>query len=119
MLMQSQWIPAVLTSLFGLDDSEKEKASIFVEDLCFIQTMHWVCDTEVFVHKQLWVRMSALLILAGCTATRPRALVRKKALLYKDIQFQVFSPLSGEQLLTVAITLNLKHIKRSDRKSQR
>jgi hypothetical protein len=44
-----QWIPAVLTPLFGLDDSEKEKASIFVEDLCFIQTMHWVRDTEVLV----------------------------------------------------------------------
>jgi hypothetical protein len=63
--------------------------------------------------------MSALLIFAGYTATRPRAFVGKKVLLYKDIQFQVFLPLPGEQLPTVAITLNLKHTKRSGRKSQK
>ena len=78
-----------------------------------------MCDTKVFAYKQLWVRMSALLIFARYTATRLRAFVRKKALLYKDIQFQVFLPLPREQLLIVAITLNLKHTKRSSRKSQK
>jgi hypothetical protein len=57
--------------------------------------------------------MSALLIFAGCTATRPRTLVRRKALLYEDIQFQVFPSSPGEQLPRVAISLNLKHTKRS------
>jgi hypothetical protein len=60
--------------------------------------------------------MSAFIIIAGYTATRPRALVGKKVLLYKDIQFQVFLPLPGEQLPTVAITLDLKYTKRSGRK---
>jgi len=81
--------------------------------------MHWVRDTEVFAHERLRVGMSALLIFAGCTATRPRALVGKKALLYEDIQFQVFPPSPGEQLPTVAMTLNLKHTKRSGGKSRR
>ena len=76
-------------------------------------------DTKVFAHKQLQVQMSPLLTIAGCTATRPRALVRKKALLYKDIEFQVFPPDLREQLLIIAMTLNLKYIKRSSGKSRR
>jgi hypothetical protein len=63
--------------------------------------------------------MSPLLTIAGCTATRPRALVGKRPLLYKDIQFQVFAPSPREQHLRVIITLNLKYIKRSGRKSRR
>jgi hypothetical protein len=78
-----------------------------------------VRDTEVFLHKQFWVQMSPLLIIASCTATRPSALVRKRPLLYKDIEFQVFSPSIRGQLSRVIMTLNLKHIKRSGGKSRR
>jgi hypothetical protein len=63
--------------------------------------------------------MSPLLTIAGCTATRPRALVGKKPLLYEDIEFQVFPSLPGGQLSRVIMTLNLKHIKRSGGKSRR
>ena len=108
-----------LTPRFHLDDSEKEKASLFVEDLCVIQNVHWVRDTEVFLHERFRVQMSPLLIIAGCTATRPSALVGKRPLLYEDIQFQVFSPSIGGQLSRVIMTLNLKHIKRSGGKSRR
>ena len=83
-LTLQQWIPQYLTPLFGLDDLEKEKAGLFVEDLCTLQNGHWVRDTEVFVHKRLRVQMSPFLTLAGCTATWPKALV---GLQYKDIEF--------------------------------
>jgi hypothetical protein len=63
--------------------------------------------------------MSPLLTIASCTATRPIAFVEKRLLLYKDIQFQVFLLSPGRQLSRVVITLNLKYIKRSGRKSRR
>jgi hypothetical protein len=63
--------------------------------------------------------MSPLLIIANCTATWLSALVRKRLLLYKDIEFQVFLPSIRRQLSRVIITLNLKHIKRSSRKSRK
>jgi hypothetical protein len=63
--------------------------------------------------------MSPLLTIANCIAIRLATLIRKRLLLYKNIQFQVFSPCLKGKLLRVAITLNLKHIKRSSRKSKR
>jgi hypothetical protein len=110
---------STLNTPFSLDDSEKEKTSLFVEDLCVIQNIHWVRDTEVFAHERLWVQMSLLLTIAGYTVTRPEVIVGKRPLLYEDIQFQVFPPSVRGQLSRVVITLNLKHIKRSGGKSRR
>ncbi|KAF7894704.1 uncharacterized protein EAF01_010154 [Botrytis porri] len=109
------WIPQNLTIKFGLDDSEKEKSGLFVEDLCTLQNGHWVRDTEVYAHERLRVQMSPFLNLAGCTATRPKALV---GLLYEDIEFQLFPPLIKGQPPIVVMKLNLKRIKRSGGKKK-
>jgi hypothetical protein len=64
------------------------------------------------------VQISPLLIFAGCTSTRPKALVGKRPLLYKDIEFQVFpSPVKGRPLVIILV-LNLKYIKRSGEKKK-
>ncbi|KAH6667822.1 hypothetical protein B0J14DRAFT_675844, partial [Halenospora varia] len=104
------WIPQVLTPTFGLDDSEKEKSGLFVEDLCRLQNAHWVRDTEVFAHERLRVQLSPFLALAGCTATRPKALV---GLRYEDIEFQLFPPRVKGRPPIVIMKLNLKRVKRS------
>ncbi|TGO07583.1 hypothetical protein BTUL_0262g00010 [Botrytis tulipae] len=109
------WIPQNLTVKFGLDDSEKEKSGLFVEDLCTLQNGHWVRDTEVYTHERLRVQMSPFLNLAGCTATRPKALV---GLLYQDIEFQLFPPLIKGRPPIVVMKLNLKRIKRSGGKKK-
>ncbi|KAG9240227.1 hypothetical protein BJ878DRAFT_449867 [Calycina marina] len=110
------WIPQVLTPAFGLDDSEKEKSELFVEDLCRLQNAHWVRDTEVFAHELLRVQLSPFLTLAGCTATRPKALV---GLRYEDIEFQLFPPPVKGRPPIVIMKLNLKHVERSSGKRKR
>ena len=47
------------------------------------------------------------------TATRPAALVRKKPLLYRHIEFQLFPPPREGLPPLVVLVLNLEHIKRS------
>jgi hypothetical protein len=81
--------------------------------------MHWVRDTKVYAHERLRVQTSPLLTIAGCTGTRPKSLVGKNPLLYEDVQFQVFPPQQGELLPVIAMTVTLKHIKRSGGKSRR
>ena len=76
-------------------------------------------DTEVFAHERFQVQMSPLLTIASCTATRLRALVGKRPLLYEDIEFRVFLPSHEGQLARVILTLILKHNKRSSGKSRR
>ncbi|PVH70401.1 hypothetical protein DL98DRAFT_136727 [Cadophora sp. DSE1049] len=110
------WIPQVLTPAFGLDDSEKEKSGLFVEDLCRLQNAHWVRDTEVFAHERLRVQLSPFLSLAGCTATRPKALV---GLRYEDIEFQLFPPRVKGRPPIVIMKLNLNRVKRSGGKRKR
>jgi hypothetical protein len=75
-----------------------------------------VRDTEVFAHERLRVQLSPFLILAGCTATRPKALV---GLQYEDIEFQLFPSrrIGGRPI--VIMKLNLKRIKRSGGKRKR
>ncbi|KAH0559988.1 hypothetical protein GP486_003490 [Trichoglossum hirsutum] len=109
-------IPSYLTPQFGLDDSEKEKACLFVDDLSVLLNCHWVRDTEIFAHERLHVQMAFLLLVSGCTATRPGALVGKRPLLYSDIK--LFLVQGEEQVPTIAMRLSLKHIKRSGRKSR-
>ena len=105
-----------MTPLFDLDDSEKEKACLFVDDLSVLLNCHWVRDSEVFAHERLRVQMALLLLVSGCTATRPGALIGERPLLYDDIKlFLVW----GEGPVTViAMRLSLKHIKRSEGKSR-
>ncbi|KAI9763366.1 MAG: hypothetical protein M1840_000558 [Geoglossum simile] len=92
------WIPLYLTPHFGLNDSEKEKACLFVDDLSVLLNCHWVRDTEIFAHERLRVQMALLLLISGCTATRP---VRGKG-----------------PIPVIAMRLSLKHIKRSGGKSR-
>lgn len=91
----------------------REKAALFVEDLCALQNGHWVRDRQAFAHARLRVQMSPLMIFAGATATRPGALVGKRPLLYKDIEFQVFPPPSKGLPAAIVMVLNLEHVKRS------
>jgi hypothetical protein len=78
-----------------------------------------VRDTEVYAHERLRVQVSPLLDIAGCTATRPKALVGKRPLLYKDIEFQLFTPPIKGRPPIIVMRLNLKHIKRSGGKSKK
>ncbi|PVH68522.1 hypothetical protein DL98DRAFT_441045 [Cadophora sp. DSE1049] len=107
------WIPTL-----GLDDSEVEKSALYVEDLCVLQNGLWVRDQEKFPHERLRVQESPINIFAGCTSTRPAALVGKIPLLYEDIEFQVFPPLIKGRRPVVRLILNLQHIKRSGGKKK-
>jgi hypothetical protein len=89
-----------------------------MEDLCVLQNGHWVRDREVFAHERLRLQLSPLLIFAGCTSTRPKALVGERPLLYEDIEFQVFPPPVKGRPPMVILILNLKHIKRSGGKKK-
>ena len=60
--------------------------------------------------------MSPFLDLAGCTATRPKALVGLK---YKDIEFQLFPPLIKGKQPIVVMKVDLKRIKRSGGKRKK
>jgi hypothetical protein len=111
-----QWIPQYLTPSFGLDDSEKEKAGLFVEDLCTLQNGHWVRDPEVYAHERLRAQLSPFLDLAGCTATRPKALVDAQ---YKDIEFQLFPPPIKGRPPIIVMRLNLKRVKRTGGKRKK
>jgi hypothetical protein len=116
-LTPRQWIPVYLTPKFGLNDSEKEKACLFVDDLLVLLNNHWVHDTEVFAHERLRIQMALLLVIGGCTATRPSALVGKRPLLYEDIELVlVRNPVKGSPSLGMKV--NLKNIKRSGGKSR-
>lgn len=112
-LIKLQWIPTL-----GLDDSEGEKSALYVEDLCVLQNGHWVRDQEIFPHERLRVQESPINIFAGCTSTRPAALVGEIPLLYEDIEFQVFPPLIKGRRPAVRLILNLQHIKRSGGKKK-
>ncbi|CZS92505.1 uncharacterized protein RAG0_03115 [Rhynchosporium agropyri] len=52
------------------------------------------------------------------TVSRPAALVGKIPLLYEDIKFQVFPPLTKGRRPAIRLILNLQHIKRSGRKKK-
>ena len=89
----------------------RRKACLFVDDLSVLFNCYWVRDTEVFAHERLRVQMALLLLISGCTATRPGALVGKRPLLYSDIKLFL---VQGEgQVPVIAMRLSLKHIKRS------
>ncbi|KAM4067346.1 hypothetical protein HRG_001311 [Hirsutella rhossiliensis] len=75
---------------YGLDTSKKEKSGIFIDDLAIMLNHLWIRDEEIFTHERLRVQLSANLILAGATATRPGALIGQ--LLYENLEFQVFPP---------------------------
>jgi hypothetical protein len=107
-LTSQQWIPTL-----GLDNSQREKEALYVEDMCVLQNGHWVRDRQVFPHERLRVQESPLMIFAGATATRPAALVGKRPLLYEDIEFQVFPPPAKGLPPAIIMVLNLKNIKRS------
>jgi hypothetical protein len=71
----------------------------------------------VFAHERLRVQLALLLLISGFTATRPGALVGRKPLLYEHIKLLlVRSPIKGQRP-SLAMRVNLAHIKRSGGKS--
>ena len=70
-----------------------------------------MCDKEIFAHERLRVQLAAILILAGCTSTRPGTLIGQ--LLYKYVEFQVFPPPCKGKRPRIAMKINLEHVKRS------
>ncbi|KAI9759771.1 MAG: hypothetical protein M1840_003088 [Geoglossum simile] len=60
--------------------------------------------------------MALLLLISGCTATRPGTLVGKRPLLYNNVK--LFLVRGKGLVLVIAMRLSLKHIKRSGRKSR-
>ncbi|KAJ6443703.1 hypothetical protein O9K51_04882 [Purpureocillium lavendulum] len=93
------------------DIRNKEKAGILIDDLAIMLNHLWIRDDEVFSHERLRVQLSANLILAGATATRPGALIGQ--LLYENLEFQVFPPVLGDNRPRIALIVNLEHIKRT------
>jgi hypothetical protein len=75
-----------------------------------------VRDTEVYAHERLRVQLSPFLDLAGCTATRPKALVDVQ---YKDIEFQLFPPPIKGRPPIIVMRLNLKRVKRTGGKKKK
>jgi hypothetical protein len=61
--------------------------------------------------------MALLLLISGCTATRPGALVGKRPLLYDDIKLFLVRD-ERSSVPVIAMRLSLKHIKRSGGKSK-
>ena len=106
-----QWIRTYLTPKYDLDTSSKEKAGIYIEDIAILLHHNWIRDEQQFAHERLRVQLSANLILAGATATRPGALIGK--LLYENLEFQVFPPIRGGFQPRIALIVNLEHIKRA------
>ncbi|ODA78130.1 hypothetical protein RJ55_06734 [Drechmeria coniospora] len=105
------WIQTYLTPKYGLDTSKKEKAGIYIEDLAILLNHIWIRDEQQFAHERLRVQLAANLILAGATATRPGALIGM--LLYENMEFQVFPPVTGDIRPRIALVVNLEHIKRT------
>ncbi|KAG4439199.1 hypothetical protein IFR05_005320 [Cadophora sp. M221] len=113
LLDMKNWIPEL-----GLDNSDKEKASLHVVDLYTLQNGLWVRDKGIFPHERLRVQESPLNIFSLCTSTRPAALVGISPLLYEALEFQVFPPPVLGHPSLVVLVLNLTNIKRSGGKKR-
>ncbi|KAI9719521.1 MAG: hypothetical protein M1828_006150 [Chrysothrix sp. TS-e1954] len=88
------WIPH-LTMELKLDDSDKVKKEMYVEDLYTVLYALWAEDPKA-LHGRLRVQTALILLLSAATGTRPGALVESdacrdsnKALKYEDITFMV------------------------------
>ncbi|KAK7937639.1 uncharacterized protein PG986_014507 [Apiospora aurea] len=107
----NNWIHAVLTPMFDLDTSKKDKAGLFVSDLDLILHHHWVKDEEVYAHERLRVQLALILIVAGATSTRPDALIGH--LRYRDVLFQLFPPGDGGTRSRLGLVVDLVNVKKT------
>ena len=96
-----------------------------VQDLYAIQHAHWADDTKP-LHGLSRVQISLLLLLSAATATRPGALVESssakgsnKALSYKDVSIFKARDAKDQNRTTIAVKVNLVHIKNSGGKGRR
>ncbi|KAI9763522.1 MAG: hypothetical protein M1839_006442 [Geoglossum umbratile] len=119
------WIPGYLTPTYRLDNSEKEKRAMYVQDLYAILHAHWVDDTKA-LHGRLRAELPLLLLLSGATTTRPGALVESssakgsnKALSYEHITVMKVRDVTDPKRSTIVVKVALVHIKNSGGKGRR
>jgi hypothetical protein len=66
---------------------------MYVEDLCVLLNALWVFDTTTVGHERFRIQLALCLILAGCSAARPSALVSdKNPLCYRHFEFVIIPP---------------------------
>ena len=107
-LIALKWIPTYLTPTYKLDDSEKTKGCVYIDELQIYIHCHWVHDTHVFPHERFRVQIPYLLLCSGATTTRPGAL---HGVPYRNVELWLVRDKSGVPRLTM--TLLLTKIKRS------
>ncbi|KAF2866225.1 hypothetical protein BDV95DRAFT_216046 [Massariosphaeria phaeospora] len=94
------WLPTL-----GLDNSQKEKSAMYVQDLYSILDALWIDDRRA-LYGLIRVFISLPLIMSATTATRPAAIV---ALTFKDIELMKIRSLKDVEQSTfnVATTVAL------------
>ena len=102
-----QWIPKYLTQTYKLDTSEKEKTSIYIDELQIYIYNHWVRDTHVLPHERFRVQLPFFLLLSLAMAARPESL---QGVLYENVGLSLVRSESGPKLV---MTIRLQKIKRS------
>ncbi len=120
MLTIKQWIPEL-----ELDDSEKEKRAMYVQDLYAVLHCLWANDLKP-VHGRFRVQIALILLISGATTTRPGALVESgscqgsnKALKYEHVRLvKVRNPRDSRQT-SLGLLVSLVHIKKTGEKSRR
>ncbi|KAF2726763.1 hypothetical protein EJ04DRAFT_557793 [Polyplosphaeria fusca] len=65
----------VLTKLYGLDRSPREKPVLSVDDLLVLLHHHWVLDSSVYPDEEQRLLLALLLLFAAYTGSRPCSLV--------------------------------------------
>lgn len=106
-LIAWQWIPTYLTPTYELDTSEKEKTSIYIDELQIYIYNHWVRDTHVLPHERFRVQLPFFLLLSLAMAARPESL---QGVLYENVGLSLVRSESGPKLV---MTVRLQKIKRS------
>ena len=113
-----------MTRRFKLDDSDKDKKEMYVEDLYTVLYALWAEDPKA-LHGRIRVQIALILLLSAATGTRPGALVESdscrgsnKALKYEDITFMVVPNPTKPGRMSVAVKVNLVNVKRSGGKTR-
>jgi hypothetical protein len=100
-----QWIYTL-----DLDNSEKEKLAMFVQDL--YPVLHaLMVDDEKALHGFVRVVILLLLVLSAATATRPGAIV---ALKFKDVELMKIRSVENPDRATIIANVNLEEVKNKD-----
>ncbi|KAE8442194.1 hypothetical protein EG329_003782 [Mollisiaceae sp. DMI_Dod_QoI] len=88
MSMLFMFIQGPLTKEQDLVPGQSKKGALYVEDLCIILNHLFAFDKGTFTHERFRVYLPLIMILAGCAAARPSAVLSLK---YKDFKFVLVS----------------------------